>query len=102
MAATILVVDDDPSWRALLLRVLQGDGYTVALAADSEEALAAVRATPLALILLSDELPGLDGLEVCARLRRDEGGRQIPIVMLAVRGDVASRIAALEAGADDL
>jgi DNA-binding response OmpR family regulator len=98
---TILVVDDEASWRALLRRVLEVDGYTVALATDGEEALAMVRAARPALVLLDDLLPGLSGVEVCARLRQEERGEPVPIIMLTVQRDVPSRIAALEAGADD-
>jgi DNA-binding response OmpR family regulator len=101
MPATILVVDDEPGWRAALRRVLEPDGYHVVTAADGDEALAIAWSNPPSLIILDLLLPGLDGIEVCGRLRRHERSQHIPIVVLSARADTASKIAALESGADD-
>jgi two-component system response regulator MprA len=95
---TILVVDDDPHIRSVLGRGLRFEGYDVQLAADGPEALTRARAQPPDVIVLDVMLPGMDGLEVCRRLRR---GLQVPILMLTARDTVPDRIAGLDSGADD-
>ena len=97
--ATILVVDDDEEIRGSLRRSLALEGYSVALAADAEEALRAVRERAPDLVVLDILLPGLDGLEVCRRLRAADA--TLPIIMLTARDAVADRVAGLEMGADD-
>jgi two-component system response regulator MprA len=94
----ILVVDDDPKIRSVLSRGLRFEGYDVQLAADGLEALRLARADPPDLIVLDVMLPGMDGLEVCRRLRR---GTAVPILMLTARDAVPDRIAGLDSGADD-
>src|ERR671937_1569493 len=96
----ILVVDDEPAVRDSLRRALELEGYEVDLASDGEEALAHLEQPghPDALIL-DILMPGLDGLEVCRRLRA--GGDQVPVLMLTARAEVDSRVAGLDAGADD-
>jgi two-component system response regulator MprA len=96
--ATILVVDDDPKIRSVLGRGLRFEGYDVQLAADGHEALRIARALPLDLVVLDVMLPGMDGMEVCRRLRR---GISAPILMLTARDAVPDRIAGLDSGADD-
>lgn len=96
--AMILVVDDDPKIRSVLGRGLRFEGYDVQLAADGYEALRIARAMPLDLVVLDVMLPGMDGLEVCRRLRR---GMSAPILMLTARDAVPDRIAGLDSGADD-
>lgn len=97
---TILVVDDERAVRESLRRALELEGYEVELAADGEEALerlgsgAAVDAVVLDILM-----PGIDGLEVCSRLRT--GGNSVPVLMLTARAEVDSRVAGLDAGADD-
>jgi two-component system response regulator MprA len=99
MTQHILVVDDDEELRALLRRGLTREGFEVALAADGEEAIRLAAGQPLDLVVLDVVMPGLDGLEVCHRLRdADEG---LPIVMLTARDAVSDRVAGLELGADD-
>jgi two-component system, OmpR family, response regulator MprA len=95
---TILVVDDDTKIRSVLSRGLRFEGYLVQLAADGTEALRIVRGEPPDLIVLDLMLPGMDGLEVCRRLRR---GTNAPILMLTARDAVPDRIAGLDSGADD-
>jgi two-component system response regulator MprA len=95
---TILVVDDDPKIRSVLGRGLRFEGYDVHLAGDGHEALRIARATPLDLVVLDVMLPGMDGLEICRRLRR---GMNVPILMLTARDAVPDRIAGLDSGADD-
>ena len=96
----ILVVDDERAVRESLRRALDLEGYEVELASDGEEALQrlALRPSPDA-VILDILMPGVDGLEVCRRLRVD--GNQVPILMLTARAEVDSRVAGLDAGADD-
>lgn len=95
----ILVADDDPKMLSLMRRGLSFDGYTVDLAADGEEALKSARDNRPDLVVLDVMLPGLDGVEVCRRLRAGDPG--LPILMLTARGRVPDRVAGLDAGADD-
>lgn len=97
--ARILVVDDDEEIRASLRRGLALEGYQVVLAADGAEALQEVRQLPPDLVVLDLLLPGLDGFEVCRRLRSADDA--LPILMLTARDSVADRVAGLETGADD-
>ena len=95
---TILVVDDDPKILSVLGRGLRFEGYSVQLAADGPEALRSARVEQPDLVVLDIMLPGMDGLEVCRRLRR---GINVPILMLTARDAVLDRIAGLDSGADD-
>jgi two-component system response regulator MprA len=95
----ILVVDDDPKVLSLMRRGLSFAGYTVDLAADGSEALELARERPPELVVLDLMLPGLDGLEVCRRLRA--GDPELPVLMLTAKGRVSDRVAGLDAGADD-
>ncbi len=95
----ILVVDDDPKMLSLMRRGLSFDGYAVELAADGEEALRSARESAPDLVVLDVMLPGLDGVEVCRRLRA--GYPDLPILMLTAKGRVPDRVAGLDAGADD-
>jgi two-component system, OmpR family, response regulator MprA len=96
----ILVVDDERAVRESLRRALELEGYHVELASDGEEALrrldepASIDATILDVLM-----PGIDGLEVCRRLRA--GGNAVPVLMLTARTEIDSRVAGLDAGADD-
>jgi len=95
----ILVVDDDRAVREALRRTLALAGYEVELAGDGEQALEqVVQAVPDA-VVLDVGLPGIDGLEVCGRVRRL--GSRVPILILTARDAVADRIDGLDAGADD-
>jgi two-component system response regulator MprA len=95
----ILVVDDDRAVREALRRTLMLGGYEVQVAEDGERALEQiVQAVPDA-VVLDVGLPGVDGLEVCRRVRRL--GNRVPILILTARDAVADRIDGLDAGADD-
>jgi DNA-binding response OmpR family regulator len=96
-----LVVEDDADIVELLTHYLSADGFGVEAAADGRKALALLRQGDFDLLVLDLQLPGLDGLTVCAEVRRDPRLRDVPIVMLTARGDEADRIVGLEMGADD-
>ena len=98
-AMKILVVDDERAVRESLQRALELEGYHVELAADGEEALARVDAATADAMILDVLMPGIDGLEVCRRLRA--AANPIPVLMLTARAEVDSRVAGLDAGADD-
>jgi two-component system response regulator MprA len=98
VAGRILVVDDDERLAAILRDGLTAGGYVVETAGDGPAALAAVRERPPDLVVLDLMLPGLDGVEVCRRLRAAGGP---PMIMLTARDAVFDKIAGLESGADD-
>ena len=87
----ILVVEDEPRLATLLRRGLTEEGHAVDLAADGEEALAWVDVADYDAIVLDIMLPGIDGLEVCRRLRRRR--LRTPILLLTARDGVADRVA---------
>ncbi len=112
MGERILVVDDDEQLARIVRDGLTHAGYVVDCAADGPAALAAARARPPDLAVLDLMLPGLDGVEVCRRLRAWPGPPQrsgggpvpmggLPVIMLTARDAVAEKIAGLESGADD-
>ncbi len=96
----ILVVDDEPAVRESLRRALELEGYEVELAADGREALYRLEANGRQDAVILDVLmPGIDGLEVCRRVRGS--GNRVPVLMLTARDEVENRVAGLDAGADD-
>jgi two-component system response regulator MprA len=95
----VLIVDDEPAVRAALDRALRLDGYEVDLAADGAEALDKIADTRQDAVVLDVAMPGIDGLEVCRRLR--DAGDRTPVLMLTARDAVDDRVAGLDAGADD-
>lgn len=98
MREQILVIEDDEPILQVLRRTLSYEGYRVTTAADGPGGLAAARENPPDLVVLDWMLPGMDGLEVCKRLR---GGGDVPILMLTAKDAVADRVLGLDAGADD-
>ena len=96
-----LVVEDDPDIVELVSLYLSKEGFAVESVGDGREALARARGTPFDLLILDLQLPGLDGLTLCAQLRREGKARHVPVVMLTARGDETDRIVGLEMGADD-
>ena len=95
----VLLVEDDPAVRGAVERALRHAGHQPALAMDGVRALAQATALPYDAMVLDLGLPGLDGLEVCRRLRAS--GNHVPVLMLTARAAVAERVAGLDAGADD-
>jgi two-component system response regulator MprA len=100
VAERILVIDDELKIADFMRRGLAYEGYTVDVAYDGESGLAQARREPPDLVILDIMLPGLDGLEVCRRLRAGEHG-SVPILMLTAKDAVPDRVAGLDAGADD-
>ncbi|SDQ47216.1 response regulator transcription factor [Thermostaphylospora chromogena] len=96
--AGILLVEDDPSVRAGLELALTRQGHTVTAYATGEEALDHIRARRPEIMILDVMLPGIDGVEVCRRVRKMD---QLPIILLTARGDDLDIVVGLEAGADD-
>ncbi|MBX0330809.1 response regulator [Oscillochloris sp. ZM17-4] len=101
MSAKILVVDDDPAIRDVLVRILQREGYTPITAADGLEALDLVLSESPDLILLDVTMPMLDGFAVCKRLKDNEQTALIPVTMLTGLDDREHRRRGVEVGADD-
>jgi phosphate regulon transcriptional regulator PhoB len=101
VVADVLVVEDEPDIRTLVVHHLTRDGFRCRTAATGPEALAAVRKTPPDLVILDLMLPELNGIEVCRRLRGDAATAAVPIIMLTARADEVDRVVGLEMGADD-
>ncbi len=99
--ALILVVDDIPANRKLLADLLEVAGYEVLRANSGEEALASIEANKPDLVLLDVVMPGLNGYEVCERIRADSGIGVLPVIMVTALDPTEERIKGLEAGADD-
>jgi len=95
---TILVVDDDTALAEMIGIVLRSEGFEPTFCADGSEALAAFHEAKPELVLLDLMLPGIDGIEVCARIREESG---VPIIMLTAKSDTADVVKGLESGADD-
>lgn len=94
--AKVLIVDDEPNIREIVGLYLRQEGYGVVAAADGEKGLRAYRRERPDLVVLDLILPGLDGIEVCRRMREE---RRVPLIMLTARGE--DRALGLKAGADD-
>jgi two-component system phosphate regulon response regulator PhoB len=98
---TILVVDDEEDILELVRYNLVREGYEVVSALTGEQAFSLVHQMPVELLILDLMLPGMDGLELTRRLKKDPETGSIPIVMLTAKGDEADIVAGLELGADD-
>src|SRR5262249_21016770 len=101
MAPEVLVVEDEPDIRSLIVHHLTGDGFRCRTAGDGAEALAQLRAGLPDLIVLDLMLPGMNGLELTRRLRAEPVWARVPIIMLTAKADEGDRIVGLEMGADD-
>ncbi|WP_159501074.1 MtrAB system response regulator MtrA [Microbacterium sp. 18062] len=98
MTSRILVVDDDTALAEMIGIVLDTEGFETVFCADGAEAVDVFRTERPDLVLLDLMLPGMDGIEICTRVRRESG---VPIIMLTARTDTADVVRGLESGADD-
>ncbi len=102
MSTRILLIEDDPRLAAMVSDYLGAAGLRVSVAGAGEAGLAQLAQAPFDAVILDLMLPGIDGLEVCRRLRAQAGaGADVPVLMLTARGDAADRVVGLELGADD-
>ena len=98
MNPRVLVVDDDTALAEMIGIVLRTEGFEPFFCADGTGALAAFRESKPDLVLLDLMLPGIDGIEVCERIRAESG---VPIIMLTAKGETTDVVRGLESGADD-
>jgi len=98
MSTTVLVVDDEPIVREVVVSYLRREGYRTLEAGDGDSARRLLEKEPPNLVVLDLMLPGTDGLELCRWIRARS---ELPVIMLTARGDEADRIVGLELGADD-
>src|SRR5687768_187285 len=97
----VLVVEDDPHIRELVLLHLGLEGLTTSSSADGTDGLHKARTEPFDLIVLDVMLPGLDGVTVCRAIRREPHLKDVPILMLTARREESDKVNGLESGADD-
>lgn len=97
----VLIVEDEPDIADLIAFHLEREGFAVKVAGSGAEALSVLNVQTPSLVLLDIMLPDVDGLEVCRRLKRDQGTRDIPIIMVTARGEESDIVVGLELGADD-
>lgn len=99
--STILIVDDEPTARETLVAVLEGQDYQIEMAKDGFQALKLLESLSVDLILMDIMMPGMDGFEVCRRIRATPRLAEVPIIMLTALDDRASLLRGIESGADD-
>jgi two-component system response regulator MprA len=97
-APHVLIVDDDPRMLSMMRRVMEVDGYSVAVADEGDSALTILRREPVDLLILDVMLPGANGFEVCRTVRRESA---VPILMLTARDEAIDKVTGLDCGADD-
>src|SRR5260370_37498057 len=95
----VLLIDDDKRLHELLTTYLEQNGFAVTGAPDGQRGLSALDAEPFDIVLLDVMMPGMDGLEVCRRIRKKS---RVPILMLTAKGDETDRVVGLELGADEI
>jgi two-component system response regulator MtrA len=98
MNARVLVVDDDTALAEMIGIVLRSEGFEPSFCSDGAQAVAAFHSARPDLVLLDLMLPGMDGIEICARIREESG---VPIIMLTAKSDTTDVVKGLESGADD-
>ncbi len=101
MNPRVLIADDDDGLRALFRLVLQRAGFEVSEAANGEQVLALAAASPPTIILLDIMMPGMNGFEVCQRLKSDRHTGSVPVILVSAMEDVARLNDVFKAGADD-
>jgi two-component system, OmpR family, phosphate regulon response regulator PhoB len=101
VGSEVLVVEDEPDIRALVVHHLTREGFRCRTAADGRQALTELRVAVPDLIVLDLMLPGIDGLELTRRVRAEPAWAGVPIIMLTAKADEVDRVVGLEMGADD-
>src|SRR6266498_1371619 len=99
--STVLIVDDDPTARETLVAMLEGENYNLQLAKDGIQALRMLEQLQPDLILLDIMMPGMDGFEVCRRIRSTPQLAEVPIIILTALDNPDARLKGIEVGADD-
>ena len=97
----ILIVDDDPHAVEILTRMLGREGYSCTSAVSGPVALETLQRQPVDVILLDVMMPGMDGLQVCQRLRQDENLREIPVILLTAKDDMDTRAQGMSLGVSE-
>ena len=101
-APSVLVVDDDPDLVDLLSRFLSRQGMKTLVASSGPQCLKIMQSAPaIDVIILDIMMPGMDGLQVCAALKKMESARSIPVILLTARDDVTTRLAGVELGVSE-
>ncbi len=101
MQACILIVDDDANTLEILRRWLSREGYNTVSAESGADCLAALEREPIDVIVLDVMMPGMDGLEVCERLRDNPAWRSIPVVLLTAKDDMETRARGMSLGVSE-
>ena len=100
-AAHILVVEDEPSQREVMVYNLEAEGYRVTCADNGDDAMLVIAEDMLDVIVLDWMMPHLSGIEVCRQIKSNPDTRAIPVIMLSAKSEEADRVRGLETGADD-
>ena len=98
---TVLVVDDDKHALEIIARLLQKEGFNVLRAAGGQQALDAVAAEPVDVILLDVMMPEMDGFQVCTALRQGDKTRDIPVILLTAKDDLETRVVGMRLGVSE-
>ncbi|MDF1608806.1 phosphate regulon transcriptional regulator PhoB [Hoeflea sp. YIM 152468] len=101
MQAQVLLVEDEPAQREVLIYNLEAEGFAVRCAGNGEEAMLMVAEAPPDLVILDWMMPLMSGIEVCRQLKTHEDTRHIPVIMLSARSEEVDTVRGLETGADD-
>lgn len=101
IASKVLIVDDEPKNRELLVRMLCREGYIADAVTNGSEALSRVRLIPPDLVVMDVLMPGMSGLQTCEAMRKDICTRSVPVILVTARGTLEDRLQGFQAGADD-
>lgn len=101
MSARILLVDDDESFRLIMQKALVSDGFTVSMVSSGADVASRLEAVPPDVLVMSSDLPGVPGVEICREVRLDPVLSRLPIILLVPAGGEGFHLTALAAGADD-
>ena len=101
MSKKIVVIEDEPDIIGLVTHYLEKEGYRVTAVRDGAQGLRQIKAGPPDLLILDLILPGMDGLEICRRVRADSKTAALPVIMLTAKGEESDKLVGLELGADD-